>query len=362
MNLSRFAPSLLAVTLLVSSPAVALAQTASGANAAIAKAIAELNSGDRERVMAGRKALIDGMIGLRDPQALGQYAADVASAVPSVLQGSDPHAKLNAAIAVQRIADQTGSVAMAPVVSMLIADPSPAIATYGLRAASNVLPRVLANAALESEIKLVDKIIAAVSSHPSSEAIATEAYAALTKTLSDRDAANLLGANVVTLATPRVIDGINALNRQRMAMEAGSISEPIADLTGVNFLSRQGNWALMNQSQRDQSMTSLLRTVRRSVEEMQAIEARRTPGPDRERLLAARALNRAAIQGLGVYASPQLLNNAELRKTTALVASLNNGSPTSEYDRISRAVVADFVAAFPAMKAGLDPTTAPQVP
>ena len=215
-------PSARAIAVLLASVSLAFVSAPLRAQVsaeALNAAVADMSSGDRDKVMAGRESLVKLLNAARtNPPALTSFSRDIGVALVPIATGNDPHAKLNAAIVVQRVAEQSGAVSLADLSTKLISDSSPAVSAYGLRAASYIVPRMLMTAPSDP---IVNAIVGSVQAHPQSEAVAIESYAAIVRILNDRTAGETLTPAGVNAATPRAVDAVHKLLAARIAQYGG---------------------------------------------------------------------------------------------------------------------------------------------
>jgi hypothetical protein len=111
------------------------------------------------------------------------YPASLAEALLPVLQSGTTRAKLNAAVALERVAAKTPSPALAPAASALLADKAEAVTLWGIKTARHLIAEGGSSAGT-----LAAQVAAAVKAHPDSGPIAEEAYAALLPELAPQPA------------------------------------------------------------------------------------------------------------------------------------------------------------------------------
>jgi hypothetical protein len=142
-----------------------------GSPAWVTATISTLNSGSPSEQQVARKQLIQAVEMKGAPSG---YPATFAAAILPVLQGGNARAKLNAAIALERIANKTASPSLLPAIEALLDDRCDAIALWGIKSAR---PLIAAGGAPASA--LAGKVAATVKAHLGCGSIAEEAYAAL---------------------------------------------------------------------------------------------------------------------------------------------------------------------------------------
>ena len=339
---------------------VAVAVRAQASIEQVNEAVASMGSGDRDRIAAARMTLLSNLNAVRtNPPALEKFARDVANALMPVASGDDPHAKLNTAIVVQRIAEQGKSADLAPIITRLVGDSSAAVSAYGLRAASYVLPHMMAQAKSGSEESpIVPAIVKAVNAHPESEAVADEAYLAIVDMLNDRKAAEMLTPVGVAAASPRAVDALHQLLSARIAQYgSGDLAEPNAELPAISFLGKQNTYNISSSTQRVTTIRLLLQLMDASAAEMAKVPPS-TPST-RLRLEALRNIFRGAAGSLSVICSPDLLNKPELKTAAQKAQQLGVATPVAEYRQTIEAIQPEFYRALPETKPSTQPTTAP---
>lgn len=107
------------------------------------------------------------------------YADIVGKAIQPMLKSEKVEERLNAAIILCQIADATKSLSLQGAIQTAMADPSEAVALWGVKAARAMLPTLLGGGLSATNEKLTTGIVDAVKKHPTSGAIAQDAYRAL---------------------------------------------------------------------------------------------------------------------------------------------------------------------------------------
>jgi hypothetical protein len=310
-------------------------------NATVAAAVADLKSGDRDKVVAGRTSLLAVLNAARtNPPALAGFAKDLNTQLMPVALGNDPHAKLNAAIVVLRVTDQAASPDLAPLVAKLVGDSSSAVSAYGLRAASNVLPRMLSAPKAAENNPIVPAIVGSVSAHPESEAVAIEAYNAIVRVLNDRTAGETLTPAGVDAATPRAVDALLPLLSARIAQYGkGTLVEPNAEQPAASFLGKRKTFELSTPPQRTTTIRTLLQLMNVAGAEMVEVSKVNSP-TSRLRLNDLRNLVKTTAGSLSVIS--ELSQKPALQELARKVAGYGGATPVTEY----RQGIADLSAAF----------------
>ena len=338
-------PSVRSVAILVASACLVAgtvpAARAQVTSAAVAAAVSDLNSRDRDKVVAGRTALLALLNAARtNPPALATFAKDLNTQLMPIATGNDPHAKLNAAIVVLRVTDQNASSDLAPLIAKLIGDSSSAVSAYGMRAASNVLPRMLSAPKAADNNPIGPAIVAAVTAHPTSEAVAMEAYAAIVRLLNDRTAAEALTPAGVDAATPRAVDTLLPLMAARSTQYGkGTLVEPNAEQPAASFLGKRKTFELSTPAQRTATIRTLLRLMDAAGVEMVEVSKVNSP-TSRLRLNDLRNLVKTTAGSLSVIS--ELSQKPALQEFARKVAGYGGATPVAEY----RQGIADLSAAF----------------
>lgn len=324
--------------------------------ATVNAAVADLGSGDRDKIAAARGTLLTTLNAARtNPPALASFAQSLGTGLMPVASGNDPHAKLNAAIVVQRVAEQSGAQELAPVIIKLISDSSPAVSAYGLRAASSVLPRALAGPKFSPDDPMITAIVGAVNAHPDSEAVADETYVAIVKVLNDRTAGEVLTPTGVAAATPRAVEALHKVIAARTAQfGSGALTEPAAELPAVAFLGRQNTFNVSTPAQRTATITVLLRLMEAAADEMSKVPPN-TP-TTRIRLTDLRNVVKSAGGSLMVIA--ELAQKPNLRTSAQKAKDLGTATPVNEYRQVISTLSADFQRELPELKAASQPGAA----
>ena len=108
------------------------------------------------------------------------YLDAVANEMPALANSPDEQKRMLAAIVLYRLAsDAPTSPRLMPLVEKVIADPSPAVALWGIKSATAMLPEVLKVPVFGAKQKLTDRIVTAVKSHPAVGPLVQDAYNAL---------------------------------------------------------------------------------------------------------------------------------------------------------------------------------------
>jgi hypothetical protein len=282
----------------------------------------DLASGDRDKVVAARQALsLTGSAPNKSAAFLQIYGKAINAKLMPVAEGRDAHAKLNAAMVANRVADMGSTAEVIPLVVRLIGDDSAGVALYGVRAASSMIPKALADTNRPGRDRLVPALLGAMKKHADSEAVVAECYQAMVRVLAAGGQNAQLPQNVVVAATPPVIEGLVQLLEQRApAFGAGDIVEPMAEGPAISFLARPASWAAMNPQTQARAVKVILAIANGAVKELE-FENNRKPTQSRVRIQAIQALLKTPIaQSLSVIAS-QVQNptlNAEVDKLKAL--------------------------------------------
>lgn len=302
--------------------------------------VRDMMSGDREKAVTGRTALsLQGTPNDKSERFLEVYGKAIGTKLMPLAGSPDAHVRLNAAMVAGRVADMGVTADVIPLVVKFIGDDSPAISLYGLRAASNLLPRALGGNGVQGADTLVPAIQAAVKRHATSEAIAAEAYQAMIRVLNAPN--SQLPPNIVTAATPRVIEGVLQLMEQRAPLfGTGEIAEPAAEAPAIAFLAKTTSWAAMNQQTQTRAVRAILAIANGAVKELEA-ESNRKPNPIRSRLQAIQNLLKSSVgQSLSVIANQ--VKNPALATETDRLRNLNSLSPPAQWEVAIQEISAAF--------------------
>lgn len=180
------------------------------------------------------------------------YTESVIAAVSPLLNNKQSvEDRLNAAIIIARNASATKSLNMQPAVVTLLADESPAVALWGVKAAGSLLPTVLQGGLAAAREQLTSGIVNAVKNHPTSGPIVQDAYRAL----------DLSG---VTPALPaaglnKATDAMNAILAERVNQYVVAVPTDVqVDRDPANYLWRSPVLAAAQAKQREESVQNLV--------------------------------------------------------------------------------------------------------
>lgn len=104
------------------------------------------------------------------------YATVLNEQLLTLTKNRDPHARLNAAIAMERVARGANNGALEGAAAALAQDPCAGVALWATKAAQSILPPLATKGA---NTKLTGAVVAGVKKHPDSPELAEEAYRAL---------------------------------------------------------------------------------------------------------------------------------------------------------------------------------------
>lgn len=205
-----------------------------GSPAWVTATVATLNSGSPSAQQVARKQLIQAA---EMKSAPSSYPASFAAAILPVLQGGNARAKLNAAIALERIANKTASPSLVPAIDALLDDRCDAVAMWGVKSAMPLIASGDASSPL-----LAEHVAKAVKAHANSDPIAEEAYAAL---LPDH-------------VQPQVVDALLAMLEIRTAAygAGGMPPNPLAERSVLVFLVAT-HWPKASPGQQKRILTDL---------------------------------------------------------------------------------------------------------
>lgn len=159
---------------------------------------------------------------------LNVYASVLNKQLLPVAKNSDAHARLNAAIALQGVAERANNGALAEAATVMAADPGAGVVLWAAKGAQSILPSL---AAAGENTRLTGAIVAAVKKHPDSPDLAEDAYRALT--LDFPRNLKLLNAKAVPVLLPDVLK----LFEFRVARYVKQTpAAPWLDEIGANFL------------------------------------------------------------------------------------------------------------------------------
>lgn len=323
----------------------------------VTKAAAEIASGDRDRVMAGRQTLLVPLERNKNqsPAFFNAYARELAEKLMPIAEGKDPHAKLNVAVIAMRAGDQSHSPALSPLVAKLAADPSPAVSTFGIRAASTILLYALGNPATAERDPLLGAVAAAVNENPESDSVVFEAYQALTTPLLDKTMMQAAGPANVDAATPRIVDSVQKLMENRLKQyAAGDIVEPAAELQGITLLTRQQTWPVCTPAQKARTVQLVAGILDASSNQLVSTLASGVT-QNRTRAEALRNTIKGAAGGLGVVGQQAPANKGLIDATSAF-KNFGSSTPAADYRAAAEKAIAQARAAYPAAEGA---TTAP---
>ena len=330
----------------------------------VGRAVTDMNSGDRDRVMAGRQSLLAPLERSlnQSPAFFSAYSRELSEQLLAVASGKDPHAKLNAAIVAMRAGDLSHSPALSPLIAKLAADDSPSVSTFGIRAASTILLYALGNPTTADRDPLLGAIAAAVQENPESDAVVFEAYQALTTPLLTKDVSQAAGAGNVETATPRIVDAVQKLMELRLKQyAAGDIVEPAAELQGVTLLTRQQTFPICTAAQKARTVQLVAGLLDAAANQLVTTLSGGV-AQNRYRAEALRNTIKGAAGGLNVVGQ-QPPANKSMVDASGPIKLLGSATSAADYRAAADKAVAAARAAYPAedMPASM-PATQPTIP
>jgi hypothetical protein len=208
-------------------------------------------------ISEGRRALIS-MVLSGDPSTmfLFTYGKIVSQHVGAVADDEQLLTRLNAAIVIGEITERVPDTRMAPVALRFIDDEDTAVAIWGMKSATMMLPRMASQGVLSSKEPLVGAVSAAFIAHPSGP-VAGEAYRALTLEY-PLPGNQQLTAPQMTAAIPVVVPEILEVLQVRVALAfAGPLEDPWVETMPAGFLTRTQVWQAMTTEQQNQTVALL---------------------------------------------------------------------------------------------------------
>jgi hypothetical protein len=200
---------------------------------------------------------------------LATFAGALDAAVVPALQNTKSYeARLNAAIAVTRVANAEGGASLANSTIALLNDESPFVVLWGVKASQPVLAAMLRNPAANSK-GLLDAILGAVTKHgngPIGGAIVAEAYESLCIDYQDPNAKQRPSG----AALAKVIGPMQDLLKLRVDQyKTGIPPEPLADQRGTAFLAFGAVWDLHKPAEKLTSMQRMSDLVGLAAQQVQ---------------------------------------------------------------------------------------------
>jgi hypothetical protein len=233
-----------------------------------------LRSSDRAIVSSSRQALLQMLVTNPAPSTsfLEIYSREIASQLGTAFDSTDVHVRVNAAIALERVARFSLSPRLTPLVIRAMADESPAISVWGLNAAQSILPRIYQDRSLAKNDTLLPAVLATPARFPREPAIAQECYDALTGALLDRNFQSTNRAIYPDVA-PFLITATQQMMRSRLS-DPNSI-EPSAEQAPIRFLTTSVIWDVSSEPQRSASAQLMVDWMTRASTQFMQVTDRR---------------------------------------------------------------------------------------
>jgi hypothetical protein len=187
------------------------------------------------------------------PVFLNQFATSVDAGIAPALKSKSYEVRLNAAIAVQHVAEAADAGVMSNSTIALLNDESPFVVLWGMKAARSVLPAMLRNPAANAN-GLISAVLAAVKKHgsgPIGGSIVAEAYDTLSVEFRNPNAQKRASDTALKAVIPAVQE---VLGERILQYQKGVPQEPVADSRGTNFLAFGAVWNLHTPAQKLTSM------------------------------------------------------------------------------------------------------------
>jgi hypothetical protein len=187
------------------------------------------------------------------PVFLNQFATSLDAGIAPALKSKSYEVRLNAAIAVQHVAEAADAGVMSNSTIALLNDESPFVVLWGMKAARSVLPAMLRNPAANAN-GLISAVLAAVKKHgsgPIGGSIVAEAYDTLSVEFRNPDARKRASDAALKAVIPAVQE---VLGERILQYQKGVPQEPVADSRGTNFLAFGAVWNLHTPAQKLTSM------------------------------------------------------------------------------------------------------------
>ena len=200
--------------------------------------VAQLKSADSAAQASAREKL--GNESAANPQPspayLNAYAGATNVALTNISREKDVRIRLNAAIAVARIAERANNDRLTDVTLELMRDPSEAVALWGVKSAKWIIPPNLNFGFGARKRVLIDELPKVVDRHNSAHIVA-EAYLALTQDVTNNPRA-AVPANIKA-----VVPIVHQLLAGRVAQYAkGKPADPLIERSATFFLTMKDVW------------------------------------------------------------------------------------------------------------------------
>ena len=178
------------------------------------------------------------------------YTLTLANAAVKLADSPDLHCRLNAAIAVARIAERCQTLRLKSLAMKFTADKSAPVCLWGLKAVRAMLPLQLRSQIVKDD-PFLTKVVPAISDNLVGS-VAQQAY--------ETYRLNIL-ADRRTLTDDMfraVIPPIQELMRKRVALYAkGSLDEPQSETLATSFLTDSSVWGLQTEAEKAQTLQSM---------------------------------------------------------------------------------------------------------
>jgi hypothetical protein len=271
------------------------------------------------------------------PSYLEVYSTVVNKQLKTLSKSQDPRTRLNAAIALQRVASKTNNGVLAETAATFAADPCAGVSLWGTKASQNILPSL---ARAGKNTNLTGAIVEGVRKHPDQPELLEEAYRALTLELRANP------QNVNPQAVPVLLPDVLKLFELRVKQYVTTTpTAPLLDERAAIFLTASRVWTHPEARKHHAAiMQQLSDLVSLATQHAAARDgnAAREPFTNLVRRLG---------EALTVVAGPQGLKDANLQ---AAAKSLTEVSPGMDNEVLSDRAEAAFEAIkarFPDVKA-----------
>ncbi|MFT3787182.1 MAG: hypothetical protein QM770_13600 [Tepidisphaeraceae bacterium] len=280
------------------------------------------------------------------------YASTVNDKLSAVYSGAMPPGKLNMAIVAEGVARKSKSVALLPLISSLLAEDSPALVSWGLKAASPIVPQIQNNPVASNVQPFMQAIVAAPLKFLGSGEVIEDTYRALTFEMNQGQ----LPKPLQERAAPPLIDAVlGVLDNRLDAFKGGVPPAPRAELEAFRFLRNTWNFPTITKTQKADTLRGLDHLMMAVVQLLQAggqplqteRELRMLVNTIAKEALVIGGQDRLNDNGLRVIAEDLTRNSGQGTPIAALAASA--GKLDTELNRVAN-VLSPASASQPATK------------
>lgn len=240
------------------------------------------------------------------------YTLTLANSAMKLADSPDLHCRLNAAIAVGRIADRCQTLRLKPLAMKFTADKSAPVCLWGLKAVRAMLPLQLRSQIVNDD-PFLTKVVPAIADNLEGSVVQQAYEAYRLNILTDR-------RTLTNEMFQAVIPPMQELMRKRVALYAkGTLDEPQSETLATSFLTDGSVWGLQTEAQKARTLQSIADILVGASHRLAALDMKQ-PGM---RMRREELMQTLKVIGGATKVVAGIIEDANLLNASGFVASLD---------------------------------------